>query len=192
MRDMYEHQQNKCPHMKADEALDITQLQQFQDQRQDLFGALLSGSALGGGGGFGLPSAHHHPLGFDVSSPHHHQPVFVHPFVPLPTGINRDQSYPREPDPPPPRDQSYPREPYPLSPSDPHEGENVHIDPQWLATVANVCGEERLDSVLAQNMAVEDSKRHNPPLYSPPGSPHVHAHKGGLGTVQTHSGKSFI
>ena len=185
LRDMYEHQQNKCAHMKADEALDITQLEEFQDQRQELFGALLSGSALGGVGRLGFPS---HPLGFDMSSPHHHhQPAFVHPFVPLPTEINHGRSYPREPDPPPPKEQSYPQEP------DPREGDSMHVDPQWLASVANVCGEEGLDSVLAHNMAVEDLKRHNPLSPSPPLSPHVHAHvhvpqQRGLETV--HSGES--
>ena len=52
------------------------------------------------------------------------------------------------------------------------EQDNIHVDPQWLASVADVCGEENLDQVLAQNMMAEDYRRSSPPLVCP----HHHHH----------------
>ena len=47
----------------------------------------------------------------------------------------------------------------PSSPSHDCHEEDIHVDPQWLASVADVCGEEDLDHVLAQNLVVEDYGR---------------------------------
>ena len=45
-----------------------------------------------------------------------------------------------------------PPDPRPPSPPPYSADDNVHVDPQWLQTVAEACGEEDLDRVLAQNM----------------------------------------
>ena len=43
----------------------------------------------------------------------------------------------------------------PSSPA--HREDSMQVDPQWLASVAGVCGEENLDQVLAQNLMVQGS-----------------------------------
>lgn len=44
---------------------------------------------------------------------------------------------------------------------------DVSVDPLWLQTVAQACGEDTLDDVLAQNMFYEDFRNvsgHNPDI----------------------------
>ena len=70
-----------------------------------------------------------------------------HPFMPLLFGHAHLSSSPLQPPPPP---AAYEAPPTSLDKS-------LHVDPQWLASVADVCGEENLDQVLAQNMMIQYS-----------------------------------
>ncbi len=64
-----------------------------------------------------------------------------------------------------------------------HKKESLRVDLQWLASVADVCGEENLDQVLAQNMMVQGS-------YSAAASrPQVHGHGSASGDPDTHTSK---
>lgn len=137
---MYEHQQNKCGKMQA---LGVPALQSYPDME-------------GSGQGFFSPlgalfSSHDKPTYFTPFTVSPHKAGFVHPFVPLPVQPVISHAQPQ------PHPQEQPK------------SEDLHLDPQWLASVAGACGEENLDQVLAQNMMVEDyCRRSPPPSYSPP------------------------
>ena len=39
-----------------------------------------------------------------------------------------------------------------------HRDDSVHVDPHWLQTVAEACGEDNLDALLAQNVFFENMR----------------------------------
>lgn len=39
-----------------------------------------------------------------------------------------------------------------------HRDDSVHVDPHWLQTVAEACGEDNLDALLAQNFFFENMR----------------------------------
>lgn len=39
-----------------------------------------------------------------------------------------------------------------------HREDSVHVDPHWLQTVAEACGEDNLDALLAQNVFFENMR----------------------------------
>ncbi len=47
------------------------------------------------------------------------------------------------------------------SPYESHREESIHVDPQWLASLTDACGDENLDRMLAQNLVVEDFRSGN-------------------------------
>ena len=49
----------------------------------------------------------------------------------------------------------------PLTPPPPyerHHDDSMHVDPYWLQTVAEACGEDNLDALLAQNVFFENMR----------------------------------
>lgn len=149
LRDMYEHKQSKC-RQGVNGSTGVPLLQPYQDfDSQGFFSPLST-----------LFSSHgtHQSL-FGVSP---NQPGFVHPFVPLPAqpAINHAHSSVA--------DQAMPRPQQSDAPADHSAEDSLHVDPQWLASVAGVCGDESLDQVVAQNMMIEDYQRRSPPSHSPP------------------------
>ena len=52
---------------------------------------------------------------------------------------------------------------FPVVPSPPpryeqHRDDSVHVDPHWLQTVTEACGEDNLDALLAQNVFFENMR----------------------------------
>lgn len=130
LKDMAEHKENKCATVMVDDTIDITS--HGQSQRPGLF--FTQQTVLTPNG---------YPLYESVNlSPHHSSMSFPFPFGHL-------HQYP----------QQSPLSAYEaLTPADKHhEEEKLHVDPQWLASVADVCGEEDLDQVLAQSVMVQGS-----------------------------------
>lgn len=139
LKDMVEHKENKCAVAMGDDIVDDTiDITSYggQNQRSDPFFSqqLLFGS------GTGFPF--HQPVHL---SPGHSAPP---PFFPFPFGhANQVPPVPTFEAPPPVRKQ----------PREEEREESFQVDPQWLASVADVCGEENLDQVLAQNMMIQGS-----------------------------------
>ena len=46
----------------------------------------------------------------------------------------------------------------PPPPYEHHRDDSMHVDPHWLQTVAEACGEDNLDALLAQNVFYENMR----------------------------------
>ena len=126
---MTEHKENKCAMVKVDDTIDITAYS-GQNQRASSFFAQQM---------FFTPDGYQSA---NLLASHSQQP----PFLPFP--LSHTHQYPQ---------QQPMYEAPPPSHTHHREEESLHVDPQWLASVADVCGEDNLDQVLAQNMMVQGS-----------------------------------
>lgn len=121
LKDMAEHKQTKCGHMKSEYTMSSYDLRQrsFDEQESGVYDVNRAQEEIllsrGGGGG--------RPSNFPPLHAYHHS---VPPLSPPPN-------------------------------YDAHKDNSVHVDPQWLASVADVCGKDNMDQVLEQNLrAVEN------------------------------------
>lgn len=169
LRDMYEHQHEKCGHVKSKPPLDASELAQFDDLPPQWEGPGGYGWEAEGGHGPTVYYARRVVLSPDGTP--RQQSIIFSPYQPgvVPPGMGHAYYAPptRHPDPP--------------SSGGGSREDSVKVDPQWLASVADVCGEDNIDQVLAQNMMIEDYRKTTPPtspraIYYKPVHDHTHGY----------------
>lgn len=137
LKDMDEHKMAKCASVRAESPLD----QHTLDNLEGLTPPRAYEHQFGDENGYGFSPFYPYGNGYGYYGDHydneygHYGDAHVHERSQSPVEVHTCPTDPQPPSPP------------PYSADD-----NVHVDPQWLQTVAEVCGEEDLDRVLAQNM----------------------------------------
>ena len=148
LKDMDEHKMAKCASVRAESPLDQHTLDNLEGLTpphayEHRFGTppLVYEDQFDDQNGYGFSPFYPYGNGYGYYGDHYdneygrYGDAHVHERSPSPVEVH-----------------TRPTDPQPLSPPPYTADDNVHVDPQWLQTVAEACGEEDLDRVLAQNM----------------------------------------